>query len=225
MARKTARDFETDRRPRLRLALRKPENHSAWNTARELTDPIEQLKQVARLSYEWGSPCLVRRFWELEGLQLSDNTVENFEAVLLKDTKSTDWLYGDLTDRLTRKACQALRRQGYRVSRLHGDKVDFKVKVFDLARRKMTFGQIARATGKKLSTVKMAYWAAVRMILGSLETQLKRHFQNCPRCQSGKPCKKANTLIDRVAGVSKGSRLIPVGGAAEVYRKPKDDAL
>ncbi len=207
--------------------LRNPDFQEEFNELLRVVPELpftEQVSKIVRFDQKWDVPFLIRHqrlFQGRDSLILSNKTVKDFEKELLKDTRSGR-LLKNLIRSCTKKARIALRRQGYKLGRQHLEKVDFHLQVYDLRQKGKSFTAIAEATGKKLSTVKMAYRTAVRMILGSLETQIKRHYQNCARCQSGKTCRHLDSLIDLPSvGVSKGSRLVPVDGAVEDYRKRK----
>jgi len=201
MSRKTATDFETDRRVSLRHRLRDPRFHKAWNSD---LDPYD-LPSIARFENKWQLPCLAWHVWKLKGLKLSYRTLKDFERQLLKDVRS-DRLYGDLLDKLTRKAAQGLRQRGYKVSRLHARKADFQLRVFDLhIRAKQSFAAIAKQTGENRSTCKMAYRAALQHIVGpkgaiilfGLGTSFTRHALLCAEYTAGRLCPKCVRIRER----------------------------
>ncbi len=74
------------------------------------------------------------------------------------------------------------------------DKVETYLKVYDLAEKGESYGAIAKALKRRVSTVKSAYLAASRNIFGSAKMPRKRalplasldpdtHVQRCPTCQ------------------------------------------
>ncbi len=74
------------------------------------------------------------------------------------------------------------------------DKVDFNLKVYDLAEKGESYGAIDKALKRRVSTVKSAHLAASRNIFGSAKMPRKKalpfarfdsstHVQRCPTCQ------------------------------------------
>lgn len=93
------------------------------------------------------------------------------------------------------------------------DKVDFYLKIYDLAERGDTFGVIAKALKKRVSTVKSAFLTARRNIFGSAAAPTKksvpladfnkyRHFDQCSVCKAAErfeemcPAARLYTLQD-----------------------------
>jgi len=217
MSRKTTVDYEADRKARLRFNLRNPAFQAAWNSNRslkaladcpDLQMPVDlgHFTELGRFEDKWEVPCLLPHLKKLSGLTLSYKTAKRFEKVLLEDVKS-DRLYGDLPAKLTRKVYQAARERGFKVPRLHARKAQFQIQVFDLhiiEKRSFTF--ITKHTGEKLSTVKMAYQAALRHIVGAKQarilftygTAFARHALRCPKFQVDNAlCFTCRRILDR----------------------------
>lgn len=226
MPRRGNKRWEAGERARIRVLLRNPDFQDGFNELRRVMPELpvaEQLMTIGRFQQKWGLSSLARHpglFQGHDNSVLNAKTIPRFESILTSDVRSVR-LFEKLIRSVTGKVIQALRKRGYRARRQHLKKVDFSLQVYDFRQKGKTFKAVANEVGENLSTVKMAYRIAERMILGSKELQNQRHWRNCKDCQSGRLCEEGEALIDRIADVSKGSRLITVGSDPEVYRKRK----
>jgi hypothetical protein len=81
------------------------------------------------------------------------------------------------------------------------DKVEFYLRVYDLAEQGQTFGAIAKALKRRVSTVKSAFLAARRIIFGSAPATSKRQlplvsFDAGNHCQQCSVCRTAQRFED-----------------------------
>ena len=112
---------------------------------------------------------------------------------------------------------------GERGGRRRLDKVDFYLRVYDLATRGETFSAIAAALGRRPSTVKSAFVAARINIFGPQAAPTKRelplvgfdpesHFQKCAACKKAERpeefCTQARAYVEQDYV---GRRELPVG--------------
>lgn len=91
------------------------------------------------------------------------------------------------------------------------DKLDSQLAVFDRAQQGQKFRDIAKALGRRLSTVKSAYLAASRNIFGSGRARPKKrlplegfdaedHAQKCPQCRQAQAFEEMCTKAKLYAG-------------------------